>query len=223
MSNFIPRSWIFNWISNYFIGNGAALTGIVASGGAAITNGSSNVSIGGAGANVTVGVAGVGNVAVFSSTDLTISGNLLPAGNVSKNIGSPTNAFNDLYLANSTIFLGNATISANATSVVMTNESGQQTRSFLFIDECLEAVERLMNSDFMEPVNIGSEEMVTINQLAQMTIDLSQKNVKIDNLYGDEFLNKYGFKCPLGVKGRKSDNKLFREKIGWEPFKLLID
>jgi len=100
---------------------------------------------------------------------------------------------------------------------------GQQTRSFLFIDECLEAVERLMNSDFMEPVNIGSEEMVTINQLAQMTIDLSQKNVKIDNLYGEEFLNKYGFKCPLGVKGRKSDNKLFREKIGWEPFKLLID
>ena len=100
---------------------------------------------------------------------------------------------------------------------------GQQTRSFLFIDECLEAVERLMNSDFMEPVNIGSEEMVTINQLAQMTIDISQKNVKIDNLYGEEFLNKYGFKCPLGVKGRKSDNKLFREKIGWEPFKLLID
>jgi GDP-D-mannose 3',5'-epimerase len=100
---------------------------------------------------------------------------------------------------------------------------GQQTRSFLFIDECLEAVERLMNSDFMEPVNIGSEEMVTINQLAQMTIDISQKNVKIDNLYGDEFFNKYGFKCPLGVKGRKSDNKLFREKIGWEPFKLLID
>jgi hypothetical protein len=97
-----------NVAGNYFIGNGAALTGIVASGGAAITNGSSNVSIGGAGANVTVGVAGVGNVAVFSSTDLTISGNLLPAGNVSKNIGSPTNAFNDLYLANSTIFLGNA-------------------------------------------------------------------------------------------------------------------
>ena len=100
---------------------------------------------------------------------------------------------------------------------------GQQTRSFLFIDECLEAVERLMNSDFMEPVNIGSEEMVTINQLAQMTIGISQKNVKIDNLYGEEFSNKYGFKCPLGVKGRKSDNKLFREKIGWEPSKLLID
>jgi hypothetical protein len=116
-----------NITADYFIGNGAALTGIVASGGAAIANGSSNVSIGGAGANVTVGVAGVGNVAVFSSTDLTISGNLLPAGNVNKNIGSPTNAFNDLYLANSTIFLGNATISANATSVIMTNESGQQT------------------------------------------------------------------------------------------------
>jgi len=100
---------------------------------------------------------------------------------------------------------------------------GQQTRSFLYIDECLEAVQRLMKSNFMEPVNIGSEEMVTINQLAQMVIDLSKKNVKIDNIYGNEFFNKYGFKCPLGVKGRKSDNKLFREKIGWEPSKLLID
>jgi nucleoside-diphosphate-sugar epimerase len=80
-----------------------------------------------------------------------------------------------------------------------------------------------MESNFMEPVNIGSEEMVTINQLAQMVIDLSKKNVKIDNIYGNEFFNKYGFKCPLGVKGRKSDNKLFREKIGWEPSKLLID
>jgi nucleoside-diphosphate-sugar epimerase len=100
---------------------------------------------------------------------------------------------------------------------------GQQTRSFLYIDECLEAVQRLMESNFMEPVNIGSEEMVTINQLAQMVIDLSKKIVKIDNIYGNEFFNKYGFKCPLGVKGRKSDNKLFREKIGWEPSKLLID
>jgi len=116
-----------NITADYFIGDGSLLTNITAAGGTAIVNGTSNVRIGGAGANVTVGVAGVGNVAVFSSTDLTISGNLLPAGNVSKNIGSPTNAFNDLYLANSTIFLGNATISANATSVIMTNESGQQT------------------------------------------------------------------------------------------------
>jgi len=107
--------------------NGAALTGIVASAGAAITNGTSNVSISGSGANVTVSVAGVGNVAVFSATDLTVSGNLLPAGDVLKNIGSATNAFNDLFLANGTIYLGNASISANATSIIMTNESGQQT------------------------------------------------------------------------------------------------
>ena len=116
-----------NVAATYFVGNGAALTGIVASAGASITNGTSNVSISGSGANVTVSVAGVGNVAVFSSNNLTISGNLLPAGNVLKNIGSATNAFNDLFLANGTIYLGNASISANATSIIMTNESGQQT------------------------------------------------------------------------------------------------
>jgi nucleoside-diphosphate-sugar epimerase len=94
--------------------------------------------------------------------------------------------------------------------------NGQQTRSFLYIDECLEAVQRLMDSDFIGPVNIGSEEMVTINQLAGMAIAISDKNLTIKNIEGDEFINKYGFKCPLGVKGRNSDNKLYKEKIGWE-------
>lgn len=93
---------------------------------------------------------------------------------------------------------------------------GQQTRSFLYVDECVEAVLRLMQSDFKNPVNIGSEEMVTINQLAQMTIDISQKNVSINNIQGDDFIKKYGFKCPVGVRGRNSDNRLYREKIGWE-------
>jgi nucleoside-diphosphate-sugar epimerase len=92
---------------------------------------------------------------------------------------------------------------------------GKQTRSFLYIDECVEAVFRLMDSDFSGPVNIGSEEMVTINQLAEMAIELSGKNVSIKNIYGDEFFKKYGHKCPLGVKGRKSDNKLYKEKIDW--------
>jgi nucleoside-diphosphate-sugar epimerase len=92
---------------------------------------------------------------------------------------------------------------------------GQQTRSFLYIDECIEAVVRLMESDFMGPVNIGSEEMVSINQLAKMAIELSGKNIKIKNIYGDEFIEKYGHKCPLGVKGRNSDNNLYRNKIGW--------
>jgi nucleoside-diphosphate-sugar epimerase len=93
---------------------------------------------------------------------------------------------------------------------------GNQTRSFLYVDECVEAVLRLMDSDFTGPVNIGSEEMVTINQLAKMAIEISGKNITIKNLDGDEFLSKYGFKCPVGVRGRNSDNKLYREKIGWE-------
>ena len=100
---------------------------------------------------------------------------------------------------------------------------GQQTRSFLHVSECVEAVLKLMNSDFIGPVNIGSEEMVTINQLAQMAIDISGKNIKINNIQGDEFVSKYGFKCPVGVRGRNSDNKLYREKVGWEVSKPLFD
>lgn len=101
--------------------------------------------------------------------------------------------------------------------------NGLQTRSFLYIDECLEAMERLMDSDFMGPVNIGSDEKVSINELAQMTIDLSKKDVKINNLGGQDFFDKYGFKCPLGVKGRNSDNKLFFEEIGWKVNAPLLD
>jgi len=94
---------------------------------------------------------------------------------------------------------------------------GQQTRSFLYIDECIEAVLRFMRQDdFSGPVNIGSEEKVTINQLAEMAIGFSNKNIKIKNLQGEEFIAKYGHKCPLGVKGRNSDNRLYREKMGWE-------
>lgn len=92
---------------------------------------------------------------------------------------------------------------------------GQQTRSFLYVDECVEAVLRLMTSDFMGPVNIGSEEMVSINQLAQMAIDISGKDIAIKNIDGQEFIDKYGFKCPTGVRGRNSDNKLYREKMEW--------
>ncbi|MDQ2752719.1 MAG: NAD-dependent epimerase/dehydratase family protein [Bacteroidota bacterium] len=100
---------------------------------------------------------------------------------------------------------------------------GQQTRSFLYIDECVKAVLALMKSDFKGPVNIGSEEMVTINELAQMAIDISGKNITIKNIYGDEFIKKYGFKCPLGVRGRRSDNRLFKSKLGWEVAAPLID
>jgi len=101
---------------------------------------------------------------------------------------------------------------------------GQQTRSFLYIDECIEAVLRFMRQDsFLGPVNIGSEEMVTINQLAQMAIDASGKNITIKNIEGEEFKIKYGFKCPVGVRGRNSDNRLYKEKMGWESTKSLYD
>ena len=82
---------------------------------------------------------------------------------------------------------------------------GLQTRSFLYIDECIEATHRLMDSDFAEPINIGSEEMIAIQDFAQMAIDISGKNLTIKNVDG-----------PLGVRGRNSDNTLIREKLGWD-------
>jgi nucleoside-diphosphate-sugar epimerase len=83
---------------------------------------------------------------------------------------------------------------------------GQQTRSFLYIDECLEGVLRLMRSDWSGPVNIGSEEMVSINQLAKMTMDIAGKKLTIKNVPG-----------PLGVRGRRSHNQLIQDKLGWKP------
>ena len=82
---------------------------------------------------------------------------------------------------------------------------GEQTRSFLYIDECIEATRRLMDSDFLGPVNIGSEEMVTINQLVDTAAKVAGK--KIDKKHIDG---------PLGVRGRNSDNTLIREKLGWD-------
>ena len=99
---------------------------------------------------------------------------------------------------------------------------GLQTRSFLYVGECVEAVLQLMNSDFTGPVNIGSEEMVTINQLAKMVIAISGKDISINNLGGKDFLDKYGFSCPTGVRGRNSDNKLFSQRVGWE-YKMKLE
>lgn len=93
---------------------------------------------------------------------------------------------------------------------------GSQTRSFLYIDECLIAVENLMNSDFTGPVNIGSEEMVSINELVNIVSKIGKKKLVINNIYGNKFSKKYGHKCPIGVMGRKSDNKLFFEKTGYK-------
>jgi nucleoside-diphosphate-sugar epimerase len=101
---------------------------------------------------------------------------------------------------------------------------GSQTRSFLYIDECIKAVLRFMRQDsFLGPVNIGSEEMVTINQLAQIAIDVAGKDITIKNIEGEEFKAKYDFKCPVGVRGRNSDNTLYKEKMGWESTLPLIE
>jgi nucleoside-diphosphate-sugar epimerase len=83
---------------------------------------------------------------------------------------------------------------------------GKQTRSFLYIDECVEGVRRLMESDFSGPVNIGSEEMVTINRLTEMIMEVAGKQVSIRHIKG-----------PLGVRGRNSDNRLILEKLHWCP------
>jgi nucleoside-diphosphate-sugar epimerase len=83
---------------------------------------------------------------------------------------------------------------------------GEQTRSFLYIDECVEGTLRLMRSSLTGPFNIGSEEMVTINQLADMTMDIAGKRLQIVHVAG-----------PLGVRGRNSDNELIRKSLGWEP------
>lgn len=96
---------------------------------------------------------------------------------------------------------------------------GLQTRSFLYIDECVEKTLMFMRQDnFLGPVNIGSEEMVSINQLAQLAISASGKNISIENIDGEAFKAKYGFKCPTGVRGRNSNNELYREKIGVDVF-----
>ena len=88
---------------------------------------------------------------------------------------------------------------------------GQQTRSFLYVSECVEGTLRLMRSNFTGPVNIGSEEMVTINQLADMIMMVAGKRVEKRHIPG-----------PLGVRGRNSDNRLIRQKLGWEPRQPLM-
>jgi len=83
---------------------------------------------------------------------------------------------------------------------------GKQTRSFLYIDDCIEAVRLLMQSDFKEPINIGSEEMVSINELADLAIGFSGKQIEKRHIDG-----------PTGVRGRNSNNELIRKVLGWEP------
>ncbi len=83
---------------------------------------------------------------------------------------------------------------------------GKQTRSFLFIDECIEGVRRLMCSNYEGPVNIGSDEMISINDLAYLIMNVANKKLNINNIKG-----------PLGVRGRNSDNQLIKQKLNWAP------
>lgn len=87
---------------------------------------------------------------------------------------------------------------------------GKQTRSFLYVDECVEGTTRLMRSDFAGPVNIGSEEMVTINQLAYLVAEIAGKSIELNHIPG-----------PTGVRGRNSDNRLIKEKLDWAPSRAL--
>jgi GDP-D-mannose 3',5'-epimerase len=83
---------------------------------------------------------------------------------------------------------------------------GEQTRSFLFVEECIDGIQRLMDSDFTGPVNIGSDEMISINNLALLVANIAGKKVGLNHIPG-----------PLGVRGRNSDNRLIKEKLGWAP------
>lgn len=89
---------------------------------------------------------------------------------------------------------------------------GKQTRSFLYVDECVDGVRRLMESEFAGPVNVGSDEMISINGLAEMAMSIGNRNLEIKHIPG-----------PLGVRGRNSDNRLIKEKLGWAPSTRLRD
>jgi GDP-D-mannose 3',5'-epimerase len=89
---------------------------------------------------------------------------------------------------------------------------GKQTRSFLYVDECLQGVRRLMDRDFIGPVNIGSDEMVSIRQLAEMIAKIAGKDIGVKCIDG-----------PLGVRGRSSDNRLIKQKLEWAPTQSLED
>lgn len=90
--------------------------------------------------------------------------------------------------------------------------TGDQTRSFLYIDECLDGIDKIMNSEIDEPINLGSEEMISINDLAKMIANISGKKINIKNIPG-----------PVGVAGRNSDNNLIFKKINWKPSSKLKD
>jgi nucleoside-diphosphate-sugar epimerase len=90
---------------------------------------------------------------------------------------------------------------------------GEQTRSFMFIDDCIEGTRRLMDSDVSAPLNVGSAELVSINQLVDI----------VETIAGVRFKRRYRLDAPVGVRGRSSDNTLIRHELGWEPSIPLAD
>lgn len=103
-------------------------------------------------------------------------------------------------------------ITANEGDAIQVWGTGEQTRSFLYIDECIDGIRRIVQSDFTGPVNLGSEEMISINDFVKMIINISGKTLSISNIKG-----------PVGVNGRNSDNHLIREKLHWAPSLPLLD
>ena len=99
---------------------------------------------------------------------------------------------------------------AKSGDVIQMWGDGLQTRSFLYVDECIEGTTRLLRSDFEGPVNVGSDEMVTINQLVGMVADIAGKRIEIEHIPG-----------PTGVRGRNSENTLIEQRLGWRPSETL--
>ncbi len=127
------------------------------------------------------------------------------------NIFGPMGSWNDGREKAPAAFCRKVSETENGGTIDMWGD-GEQTRSFLYVDECIEGVMRLMHSNFTGPVNIGSEEMVSINQLAYMAMDIAKKKQTINHIPG-----------PLGVRGRNSDNKLILKELGWAPTLPLVE
>lgn len=121
------------------------------------------------------------------------------------NIFGPEGAWNDGREKAPAAICRKVTMARNGAEIEIWGD-GKQTRSFLFIEECLEGVRRLMTSNFMGPVNIGSEEMVSIDRLTEIIMEIAGKKLSIKHVSG-----------PLGVRGRNSDNRLIKGKLGWAP------
>ena len=121
------------------------------------------------------------------------------------NIFGPEGSWDDGREKAPAAFCRKVAMAENGGEIDMWGDGGQ-TRSFLYVDECLKGVLLLMESDFKGPVNIGSEEMVSINRLAELTMKIAGKKLSINHIPG-----------PLGVRGRNSDNKLIKKKLGWQP------